>query len=389
MSEESEKGVAIVGAGLAGLAMALALEERGVSSLLIGPPAGPGDTRTTALLQGSIKTLQTLAVWDEARALAAPLRVMSIVDATQRLVRARPVSFEASELGLDAFGWNIANADLAAILSTAVARSSRVERIAGHVAGISCRPDSVLLDVDDGRTMRARLVIAADGRESAARAAAGIDIRSWRYPQAALTANLVHSRPHRFVSTEFHGEGGPCTLVPLPGDRSSIVCVVREPEARGIAALDAEALALEFERRCQSLLGRMRIDGSWSTWPIGGLSAERMAARRVALIGEAGHAFPPIGAQGFNLTLRDVSSLAGEIEGHADPGSEEVLARYAAARRADVGMRTAAVDLMNRSLLSDFLPVQLARSAGLYALGRFGGLRRLAMREGLAPGFKP
>jgi 2-octaprenyl-6-methoxyphenol hydroxylase len=203
----------------------------------------------------------------------------------------------------------------------------------------------------------------------------------------ALTANLAHSRPHNFVSTEFHGEGGPCTLVPLPGNRSSIVCVMREAEAMSLSDLGAGQLALELERRSHSLLGRMTVEGPWSTWPMGGLSAERMAARRVALVGEAGHVFPPIGAQGFNLTLRDVAELAAALEGQADPGSDPVLIRYADARRIDVGTRTAAVDLMNRSLLSDFLPIQLARSAGLYMLGRVAGLRRFAMREGLAPGF--
>jgi 2-octaprenyl-6-methoxyphenol hydroxylase len=242
--------------------------------------------------------------------------------------------------------------------------------------------------LEGGRVLFARLLIAADGRESAARTAAGIGTRRWRYPQVALTANLAHSRPHRFVSTEFHGEGGPCTLVPLPGERSSVVCVVREDEAKDLAAFDAQSLALELERRCHSLLGHMRIEGSWSTWPMEGLAAQRMAARRVALVGEAGHVFPPIGAQGLNLTLRDVAALATAVEGQADAGSDDVTGRYADMRRADVETRTAAVDLMNRSLLSDFIPVQLARSAGLYALERVAPLRRLAMREGLAPGFQ-
>jgi len=388
MIEGPGETIAIIGAGLAGLAMALSLQDKGISCVLVGPSAGPADLRTTALLEGSVTALDALGVWKEARALAAPLQVMSIVDATARLVRARPVSFDARELGLEAFGWNIANRDLSTILSAAVARSTRIERLDTRVSGIVCRGDGVELSLQGGRALFARLLIAADGRESAARTAAGIGTRRWRYPQVALTANLAHSRPHRFVSTEFHGEGGPCTLVPLPGERSSVVCVVREDEAKDFAAFDAQNLALELERRCHSLLGQMRIEGPWSTWPMEGLAAERMAARRVALVGEAGHVFPPIGAQGLNLTLRDVAALATAVEGQADAGSDDVTGRYADMRRADVGTRTAAVDLMNRSLLSDFIPVQLARSAGLYALERVAPLRRLAMREGLAPGFQ-
>jgi 2-octaprenyl-6-methoxyphenol hydroxylase len=123
MIEGPSETIAIIGAGLAGLAMALSLQDKGISCLLVGPSAGPADLRTTALLEGSVAALDGLGVWKEARALAAPLQVMSIVDATDRLVRARPVSFDARELGLEAFGWNIANRDLNTILSAAVARS--------------------------------------------------------------------------------------------------------------------------------------------------------------------------------------------------------------------------------------------------------------------------
>jgi 2-octaprenyl-6-methoxyphenol hydroxylase len=161
--------------------------------------------------------------------------------------------------------------------------------------------------------------------------------------------------------------------------------VVAPDEAERLAAMEDVALALELERRSHSLLGRLTIEGPRSFWPLAGLSAQRLAANRVALIGETAHMFPPIGAQGFNLTIRDILALADHVMGSADPGAPALLARYEAARRSDVTMRTAAVDLLNRSLLSEFLPVQLARSAGLYLLERAAPIRRQAMRQGLAP----
>jgi 2-octaprenyl-6-methoxyphenol hydroxylase len=165
--------------------------------------------------------------------------------------------------------------------------------------------------------------------------------------------------------------------------------MVRREDGERLAALAPEMLARDVERRVHSRLGRMEIDGDLSVWPMRGLSADRMAARRVALIGEAGHVFPPIGAQGFNLTMRDVASLATVVSGTADPGAHDVIARYGDSRRGDVASRTAMVDAMNRSLLSDFLPVQVARSAGFLALDRIPALRRLAMRQGLAPADQP
>lgn len=378
-------GIAIVGAGPAGLTMALALASRGIGSVLAGPPADPSDTRTTALLDGTVRLLDGLGVWERARRDAAPLRRLKIADATQRLIRARPLAFEASEIGLEAFGWNIANRDLLAALLARLRDQSLVTFIEERVEAVSIGLDEATLVLEGGRPVKAKLAIAADGSRSKLRDAAGISAKTWRYPQVALTLNLEHTLPNHDASIEFHTETGPFTLVPLGTHRSSLVCVIDEAQARGLAALDDESLALELERRCRSCLGAFKIAGGRSVWPLGGLKAGRLADRRVALIGEAAHVFPPIGAQGFNLTCRDIASLARLVAHEPDPGSSAVLQAYDRARRDDVALTTLGVDWLNRSLLSSALFVQGARAAGLAVLDTIGPLRRWVMRSSLAP----
>jgi 2-octaprenyl-6-methoxyphenol hydroxylase len=243
--------------------------------------------------------------------------------------------------------------------------------------------------LDNGSQVAGRLVIGADGRRSLCRGAAGIATESRSYPQTALTFNLAHARPHHDTSTEFHTESGPFTLVPLPGLRSSLVFVVKPAEAPALAALTGAPLAHEIERRSHSLLGKITIEAGRGVFPLASEVARCFGQNRIALVGEAAHVMPPIGAQGLNLGLRDAATI-GELVAAArregsDIGSRDVTARYERMRRADVMSRGLAVDMLNRSLLSDFLPMQGARGLGLYLLDRIGPLRRALMREGVAP----
>jgi 2-octaprenyl-6-methoxyphenol hydroxylase len=246
-----------------------------------------------------------------------------------------------------------------------------------------------IVSLADGSSLDAGLVVAADGRNSALRKQAGIRTRTWSYPQSALTTILAHDRDHRETSTEFHTRNGPFTLVPLPGPRSSLVWVTRPAEAERLAALPDSELASAIEKQAQSYLGAMRIDGPRAAVPMTGLSVERYFAPRLALVGEAAHVFPPIGAQGLNLGLRDVASLRDAVvdarEAGDSPGSDEALMRYQRSRDLDVRLRTAAVDSLNRTLLSAFLPADFLRGAGLLALSHLGPLRRAVMREGIMP----
>lgn len=378
--------VAVIGGGPAGLLCALALKSAGVDTVLIAPPAVP-DHRTTALLAGSVTALKTLGVWSACAPNAAPLRKIRLADDTQRLLRAPEVVFDAEEIGLDAFGQNIENRHLLAALEAATA-TLLLPRIADVAQRITSGPDDVTVTYPDG-TARVRLVIGADGQRSACRAAAGIGTRRRAYPQTAVTLNLSHSRPHANTSTEFHTESGPFTLVPLPGRRSSLVCVLSPSDAAALTAIDDAALSGEIERRAHSLLGGMTVEPGRGVFPLAIETADAFAHGRIALIGEAAHVVPPIGAQGLNLGLRDAAAIAELVADacrhHRDVGAPDVLAHYDTQRRADITSRSVAVDVLNRSLLTAFLPAQGARGLSLYLIDRIAPLRHALMREGVTP----
>ena len=382
-------GAVVVGGGPAGLTAAIALAGAQVPTALITGRPRPADNRTTALLAGSVTALETLAVWQRCRTQAAPLRVMRIVDDTGRLLRAPEVRFEAGEIGLEAFGHNIENRHLIAAMAERARELATLEVIEQDAAGIAISADTVAITLDDDSTVVAKLAVGADGARSRCRKAAGIKTEGWSYPQTALTLTLRHGRPHHDISTEFHRASGPFTLVPLPGLRSSLVFVTDPGDAARVEALPAAELAAEIERRAHSILGKIEVEPERGVFPLKVERARSFGARRVALVGEAAHVMPPIGAQGLDLGLRDAATIAelaamAHQAGH-DPGADELIARYDEMRRADVTSRTLAVDLLNRSLLSEFLPLQGARGLGLTLLQHVGPLRRAAMREGVAP----
>lgn len=384
--DQDQVGIAIVGAGAVGLAAALALANEGRQVAVLGPSGAVRDGRTVALLDGSWRLLGELGVLPALSEVAAPLAVMRLVDDTGSLFRQPPVEFRASEVGLEAFGWNVENAVLVEALAAQAGRHPLIRMLPHLVTAIAADADGVTLSGDGFAPVLAELVVGADGRLSQVRAAAGIEAREWRYPQMALTGLFSHRREHGDASTEFHTRKGPCTVVPMPGRRSSLVWLLDPAEADEVSGLDDAAFARRVEMRTHSLLGAMRLEGPRGRVPMGGLSVERFAAARMALIGEAAHVFPPIGAQGLNLGLRDVAALREAVQDAGDPGDAAAMARYDAARRTDVRLRTGAVDALNRTLLTDLMPADLLRGAGLLALSRIGPLRRLAMRQGLAGG---
>ncbi|HET7714477.1 MAG TPA: UbiH/UbiF family hydroxylase [Bauldia sp.] len=381
-----EQDIIVVGVGPAGLAAAIEAHRRGHSVAVVAPARAGRDERTAALLAGSIDLLDGIGIWPLVADKAAPLRTLRIVDATRRLFRAPEVTFHASEIGLTGFGFNVANADLVEALETRVSQLG-IGRYATTVEGVFPGVNDIALALASGAQARARLVVAADGRRSTIRDRLGIGTREWRYDQSALVANLTHSLPHNDTSTEFHTEAGPFTLVPLPGRRSSLVWVDRPDEVTRRLGLPEAALAQEIEEQSSSLLGAIGIEGPRQAFPLSGMTANAFAASRTVLVGEAAHVFPPIGAQGLNLGYRDVAALGDILPGPGrDPGAPARLAAYERARRADVLTRTAAVDALNRTLLTGFLPVQALRGFGLFLLDRIPSLRQAVMRQGIAPG---
>jgi 2-octaprenyl-6-methoxyphenol hydroxylase len=395
--DESSRGasdVLIAGAGLAGLTAAYGMARAGFDVVCCGAAERTGRGRTVALLNQSVAFLKPLGLWADLEARAAPLRSLRLIDDTGAFFPPRPVEFHAAEIGLHTFGWNIENDLMAEALAAKVAQIAGVERVATGIEAYEFFAHAVRARLEDGREIVAPLAIGADGRDSMARRAAGLTTRVHRYPQTALTAHLAHRLPHDDFSTEFHTRGGPFTLVPLPAsatapNRSSLVWVMGQEDARRREALDDEALSREIELGAHSLLGAMRIEGQRGFFPMIRRTVPKIAAERLALVGDAAHVLPPIGAQGLNLGLRDVEAIVAcavkaRAEGR-DIGGPETLRAYESARRADVMLRTGAVDGLNRSLLTHFAPLDFARGAGLAALSAVGPLRRLVMRAGIGP----
>jgi len=379
----------VVGGGPAGLTAAVALADAGARTALLARHAPYSDNRTTALLGASVDLLDRLDVWRRCQDSAAPLKVMRLVDDTGRLIRAPEVRFEAGEIGLGQFGYNIDNRTLVAALEARAAELAGLTRIDDEATAVVPEESVVAIVTRQDRTLGGRLVIGSDGRQSLCREAAGIAVRRRGLHQAALTFNIAHSRPHKNISTEFHTIQGPCVFVPLPGERCSVVWVTSPSEAERLMALSDEELSEAIEKQSHSILGRTTVEPGRHKFPLAIERPVQIAKNRIALVGESAHVVPPIGAQGLNMGLRDAADIAQLVSDALnlgeDPGSQQVLHRYAAARRSDVASRTFAIDLANRSLLSDLLPVQTARAAGLHLIGAVGPLRRLAMREGLAP----
>ncbi|MGA9088368.1 MAG: UbiH/UbiF family hydroxylase [Bradyrhizobium sp.] len=383
---------AVVGGGPAGLAAAIALAQAGARTALIARRTPYADNRTTALLGGSVDFLQGLQVWPRCKDKAAELHVMRLVDDTGRLIRAPEVRFSCDEIGLDAFGYNIENHLLVSAMEGRAAELSNLTRFDDDAAEVTPDNNIVRIRLGHGGSLSAHLAVGADGRHSLCREAAGISVKRRELDQAALTFNVGHSRPHRNVSTEFHTPQGPCVFVPLPGDRSSVVWVSAPKEAERLMALSHEELSEATEIQSHSVLGRLQVEPGRHLFPLAIEQPRQFAKARIALVGEAAHVLPPIGAQGLNMGLRDAADLADIVRdalaSGKDPGAPAVLDRYASARRADVASRTFAIDVANRSLLSALLPMQSLRAAGLHLIGSFGPLRRLAMREGLAPSWR-
>lgn len=406
MGNEIFTDIVVAGNGPVGMIAALALAKLGLKTSIIGPKKTIFDMRTTALMMPSIRMLETIGVWNSIKPSAAPLKMMCILDGTDRLIRSRPVIFQASDIAEEAFGWNMPNAILNQSLQQALLSHTYITSIEASVSGYEtsnrhsledcpegvrngCGNDteSVRITLETGAVLVARLVVGADGRNSLARDAAGIKSVSWSYDQSALVTSFAHTRPHENCSTEFHTETGPFTIVPLPGNRSSLVWVLKPDTAASYLKLDTDALSRLIETRMQSMLGKITVSDDRQLYPLSGQYPSRFANDRIALIGEAAHLFPPIGAQGLNLGIRDVEELCAIVgQNIAGVGGREQMGAYDSKRRPDIAARTGAVDALNRSLLTSFLPTQLVRSLGLATLDVVPPLRGFFMREGMRPG---
>ncbi len=393
MNEDRPIDVIITGAGPDGLAASFACQDCGLKTLIAdtskSATSDAAKGRSAALFNKSVAFLRRLGVWEACQAAAEPLRTLQFIDDTGRLLRAPDCAFHAEEIGEPAFGYNINNSDLARVFASEAERRGIRIVSPGRLVGLESGGAEARLTFENGTELSAPLAIGADGRMSATREAAGIRSVSWSYGQIALAGSFAHERPHNGVCIEFHRNAGPLTLIPLPGNRSSFVWSERKADAGHLLALDDAQFGSEIEKASRLALGRVSDLTPRAGFPLSSAVVREYGRARVALAGEAAHAAPPIGAQGLNLGFRDAEALGAliaEASGRGeDIGGEKLLAAYTAARRGDIMSRTLGLDMLNRSLLSGFPPLQAARGAALYALGSIGPLRRAFMRRGIAP----
>ena len=379
--------ILVSGGGLVGSTLALALAKSGNKVALISP-ASPTDTRTTALLNDSVDYLKSLELWDPLSNFAFPLKTMRLVDGTNRLFRIQQSDFNAGEIGHEAFGYNIKNSDLMEILRKNLAQEQDVKVYDAKLVSLETPTDTQIvatLKSAGGKALKVfgKFIAGADGRNSPVRAHFGHGERTWSYPQTAIVTDFEHEFSSAFTSTEFHTESGPFTIVPQTDRRAGLVWLETPEVANEIASQPIDVLNDVLEQKMQSFLGKVAVINSPQLFPISGMTARRLGDQNHALVGEAAHVFPPIGAQGFNLGIRDIRELVrvmSQFTNVENPGQ-----RYHLSRIGDVNARTIGVDLLNRSLFSDLLPVQFARSAGLFALSKVGPLRKQAMKLGISP----
>lgn len=388
--------ILVAGGGPAGLVATAAFAHRGFRTLCVDPHAPvtddtdpDADLRTTALLQPAREFLDAIGLWDRLAPDATPLDTMRIVDAGGAQAAARVTrDFNARDIGTLPFGWNLPNWALRRAFVATLAKMDRAELRTGvGVAGMLTRSSGAHATLTDGTVVRARLVVAADGRRSTLRQAAGIAVRTIRYGQKALAFAVTHDAPHDNISTEIHRSGGPFTLVPLP-DRdgkpcSAVVWMERGPEAQRLMALDPAAFSAAATARSGALYGPLTLTGRRSIWPIISQIADRFHSERLALVAEAAHAVPPIGAQGLNMSLADIRCLVDLAAAADDPGAPEVLKAYGRARRPDVALRVAGIDVLNRTSMAEPRPLRDLRGAGIAALHGIAPLRRGLMQLGL------
>lgn len=396
---QRDADIFISGGGIAGQVAAASFAARGFS-VVMADPVPPvteadldgSDLRSTAFLQPARDLFETCGLWSLLEPHSKPLDQLAVIDTTgwPPEVRARR-AFRASDLSDEPFGWNLMNWVVRRELWQYLKHADAVTALYGTgFKSLVNRTSGVIVNLTDGTSVRAKLALAADGKLSPLREAAGIGVHTTRYGQKSLAFTVTHDVPHDNISTEIYNEGGPFTIVPLPDidgtHASAIVWMNRGPRSVDLLEMPVPAFEDVMQLRSANLLGRMRLKGRRSIWPIVTQTADRLVEGRVAVVAEAAHALPPIGAQGLNTSLNDIAVLLDLATRHPDdPGAPETLAAYERARKPDIMRRARVIDLFNRVAGSGEAGVQAARLIGLRTVHDVAPVRRTIMRAGLGP----
>lgn len=389
--------IVVSGGGVAGLTAAAVFGTAGFSVVCIDPAppiterdAEGSDLRTTAFLQPAQALLGRAGLWDRLAPHAAGLQIMRIVDAggpepEPRLCK----DFDASDISDRPFGWNLPNWLLRREMVARLAELPNVDfRPGTGTKSVFTREAEAIVGLTDGSRVKCRLVVAADGRNSPVRQAVDVPVKTIRYGQKALAFAVTHPVPHENVSTEIHRTGGPFTLVPLPDynglPSSAVVWMERGPEVARLSGLpQGEFEAAMNERSCQ-LFGPLTLASRRTVWPIISQIADRVSAQRVALVAEAAHVVPPIGAQGLNMSLGDMRVLLELAEAAPERlGDAEMLQSYHRKRHLEVQARVRGIDVLNRASMIEAQPLRNLRAAGLNAIYSLPAVRRTMMQMGL------
>jgi len=395
-----ETEIFISGGGVAGLTAAAAFGTAGFD-VTIADPAPPitdagtdgADLRTTAFLQPARDFLTDAGVWDKLAPHATPLQIMRIVDAggkdpIPRVTR----DFNAADIGTLPFGWNLPNWLLRRELVARLDELPNVTFLSGTGFGsMITRTTQARITLTNGQKIAAKLVIGADGRNSPVRKSAQIGAKTTRYGQKALTFAVTHDAPHDNVSTEVHRTGGPFTLVPLPDHDgkpcSAVVWMDDTAKVNHLAALAESDFNAAATIRSAGVNGPLTLATRRMVWPIISQTADAITAERTALVAEAAHVMPPIGAQGLNMSLTDLSALLSLATARRDTlGDGHMLRAYATKRRGDIKLRVTGIDLLNRASQAENPLLRDLRAKGVEALYGLSPLRKEIMRLGLGAG---
>ncbi|MEP3786743.1 UbiH/UbiF family hydroxylase [Ascidiaceihabitans sp.] len=392
--------IVISGGGIAGLTAAAAFGTAGFHVICVDPTppvtqrdAVGADMRTTAMLQPASRVLQDAGIWDHIAPYSAALQIMRIVDAGGQAPTARITKeFNAADISDAPFGWNFPNYILRREILNRLDHLDTVDfRPGTATTTLFTRTKTARVGLSDGSKINTKLVIAADGRTSPMRQAAGIDVTTKRYGQKALAFAVTHTVPHENVSTEIHRTGGPFTLVPLPDYQgkpcSAVVWMDDGPKSQARHNMDVAAFEAEMTTRSCGLFGPLTLASNRTIWPIISQTATEMRGQRVALIAEAAHVMPPIGAQGLNMSLQDTATLLEFAKANPDGlGDADMLDAYQKARLSDVRLRVTGIDLLNRASQVSHPALRDARAMGLNAIYGLGPVRKTLMQMGLGTG---